>query len=451
MLLARALAPSPRLLLLDEPLSNLDPYWVLKTLELLRETVRATDCSAIVSLHDIDRVDAFDRVLLVDQGRIAADLPPDEMLASHRAVAKLPDRTQRERLALQARWRVRDHRRELRFGNDLAVDQRAAGKLADAGPLLDELDLEPKEHAGLDRSAEFRPLDGHEIDQLAGVREAERFDREHARRLGERLDDQHARHDRTPREMPLEEPLVDGDRLDRDDRPVELQRFDAVDEQHRITMRQRRHHPPDIERGRGGAWRGAVTGPDYRPCGAALRRQRSSWTLVNAALSAASTSLETSRAVAGGQRRADFDHHVGPTALHHLLIDRTQLGADLLLDIGLVALDLLLLASDFLRGCLLLGLECLARACSAASAGLPARARRRPPGAPWLPPRAASTSAFWRARSALTWLVSAAFAVLQALHCEVTFSRSTTAMTAGGTFWANAGAAAPMSAAATAV
>ena len=81
-LLARALAPSPRLLLLDEPLSNLDPYWVLKTLELLRKTVRATDCSAIVSLHDIDRVDAFDRVLLVDRGRIAADLPPDAMLAS---------------------------------------------------------------------------------------------------------------------------------------------------------------------------------------------------------------------------------------------------------------------------------------------------------------------------------------------------------------------------------
>lgn len=82
-LLARALAPSPRLLLLDEPLSNLDPYWVLKTLELLRETVRSADCSAIVSLHDIDRVQAFDRVLLVDQGRIVADLPPREMLASN--------------------------------------------------------------------------------------------------------------------------------------------------------------------------------------------------------------------------------------------------------------------------------------------------------------------------------------------------------------------------------
>ena len=81
-LLARALAPSPRLLLLDEPLSNLDPYWVVKTLELLRETVRIAGCSAVVSLHDIDRVVSFDRVLLVDGGRIAADLAPEDMLAS---------------------------------------------------------------------------------------------------------------------------------------------------------------------------------------------------------------------------------------------------------------------------------------------------------------------------------------------------------------------------------
>ncbi|HUE78560.1 MAG TPA: ABC transporter ATP-binding protein [Sphingomicrobium sp.] len=81
-LLARALAPCPRILLLDEPLSNLDPYWVLRTLQLLRETVRKTRCSAIVSLHDIDRLQSFDRVLLASSGRIVADLPPDAMLAS---------------------------------------------------------------------------------------------------------------------------------------------------------------------------------------------------------------------------------------------------------------------------------------------------------------------------------------------------------------------------------
>jgi iron complex transport system ATP-binding protein len=81
-LLARALAPAPRLLLLDEPLSNLDPYWVLRTLELLRHAVDATGCAAIVSLHDIDRMGAFDRVLLVDHGLIIADHVPKDMLAS---------------------------------------------------------------------------------------------------------------------------------------------------------------------------------------------------------------------------------------------------------------------------------------------------------------------------------------------------------------------------------
>ena len=80
-LLARALAPRPRLLLLDEPLSNLDPYWVLRILEILRSGV-ADGATALVALHDIDRVTAFDRALLVADGEIRADLRPAEMLES---------------------------------------------------------------------------------------------------------------------------------------------------------------------------------------------------------------------------------------------------------------------------------------------------------------------------------------------------------------------------------
>ena len=81
-LLARALAARPRLLLLDEPLSNLDPYWVIRTLEILRDEIGANESAALVSVHDLNQVGSFDRVLLMDCGAIAADGGPAEMLGS---------------------------------------------------------------------------------------------------------------------------------------------------------------------------------------------------------------------------------------------------------------------------------------------------------------------------------------------------------------------------------
>ena len=100
-LFARALAPEPRLLLLDEPLSNLDPYWVLRLNEILRDVV-ASGASALVALHDIDRVEAFDRVLLVAGGEIRADLPPERCSAAGPGRC-VPDRARRHWLARQAR------------------------------------------------------------------------------------------------------------------------------------------------------------------------------------------------------------------------------------------------------------------------------------------------------------------------------------------------------------
>ena len=81
-LLARALYSRPRLLLLDEPLSNLDPYWALTIVDILRAAVEREECAALVALHDLDAGNRFDRMLLVDHGKIVADGPPAQLLSS---------------------------------------------------------------------------------------------------------------------------------------------------------------------------------------------------------------------------------------------------------------------------------------------------------------------------------------------------------------------------------
>ncbi len=44
-------------------------------------------------------------------------------------------------------WWIGDHRREIRLGDELAVNARASGELANGGALLNELDVEPEQNA----------------------------------------------------------------------------------------------------------------------------------------------------------------------------------------------------------------------------------------------------------------------------------------------------------------
>jgi iron complex transport system ATP-binding protein len=82
-LIARALAPAPRLLLLDEPAANLDPKWQLKLMALLAELVATRGIGVVAALHDLDLAARFaDRLVMMKDGRVAADGTPAKLLDS---------------------------------------------------------------------------------------------------------------------------------------------------------------------------------------------------------------------------------------------------------------------------------------------------------------------------------------------------------------------------------
>ena len=82
-LIARALAARPKLLLLDEPVANLDPLWQLKLMDHLRLVTRRDGQTALIAAHDLDLAAAYaDRLVVMHDGRIAAEGAPTNLLES---------------------------------------------------------------------------------------------------------------------------------------------------------------------------------------------------------------------------------------------------------------------------------------------------------------------------------------------------------------------------------
>lgn len=72
-LLARALAQEPRLLLLDEPTSNLDPRNQHEVMQLVRQIARERNICVICVLHDLNLAIRYcDRYLLLQDGEVYA-------------------------------------------------------------------------------------------------------------------------------------------------------------------------------------------------------------------------------------------------------------------------------------------------------------------------------------------------------------------------------------------
>jgi branched-chain amino acid transport system permease protein len=84
--LARALAPRPKLLLMDETLAGLGRSEVEELLEVIRE-VRRDDTTVIIIEHTMDAlIRMSDRLLVLDHGSIISDGAPSEVVSDRRVI-----------------------------------------------------------------------------------------------------------------------------------------------------------------------------------------------------------------------------------------------------------------------------------------------------------------------------------------------------------------------------
>lgn len=81
--IARALINRPRLLILDEPTTGLDPHIRQNIWQLLRQ-LQQDGLTVILTTHYMDEAERLcDRIVLMDHGRILADGAPRDLIASH--------------------------------------------------------------------------------------------------------------------------------------------------------------------------------------------------------------------------------------------------------------------------------------------------------------------------------------------------------------------------------
>ena len=78
--IAMTLVQGGRLLLLDEPLANLDLKYQLDLIRLLQQICREKGISVLLSLHDIGMGALLDRLIVVKNGRLIAEGQPAAVL-----------------------------------------------------------------------------------------------------------------------------------------------------------------------------------------------------------------------------------------------------------------------------------------------------------------------------------------------------------------------------------
>lgn len=78
--IAMTLLQGGKLLLLDEPLANLDLKYQLELLRLLKQICRDKQISVIISFHDIALASRMDRLMMLKNGKLVADGKPEKLM-----------------------------------------------------------------------------------------------------------------------------------------------------------------------------------------------------------------------------------------------------------------------------------------------------------------------------------------------------------------------------------
>ncbi len=88
LMIARAVAPKPKILMFDEATSALDNI----TQKIVSDSLDSLKCTRIVIAHRLSTIRHCDRILVLDSGRIIEDGTFDELLAAKGYFAKLVER-----------------------------------------------------------------------------------------------------------------------------------------------------------------------------------------------------------------------------------------------------------------------------------------------------------------------------------------------------------------------